>query len=128
MSKKIILGVYGLLRQGLGLNPYLQTSKFLGRHNMKINYKMMLNYSIASLNTSKEKNNIVLEFYEVDMWTKKRIDHCEMMYREETIQSPYGEAIIYTNAFRGTLRIENGDYLEFYRNMKIEESEVLYND
>ena len=121
MNKKLI-SVYGSLRKGLHNHGLISDSQLLGEFKTEPVYSL---YSLGGFPGLKENGNtsVVMEVYAVDETTASYVDGLEgyspdrvaTFYDKVPIQTPYGEASVYTyvrNIPEDRL-VESGDWKKF---------------
>lgn len=125
MDKKILVAVYGSLRQGLHNHRLLESSNYLGDFNTEPIYSL---YSLGSFPGLKENGNtsIVMEVYEVTEAVARNVDSLEgytpggnnTFYDKISIETPWGTASVYTyvNELPQSSLVESGDWKEFKEN------------
>ena len=122
-ENNILVAVYGsLVSQMHNHNYYLSDSKLLGKFNTEPEYTL---HSLGSFPGLKLNGNtsIVMEVYEVDKGTLKRLNQLEGYYPEETptfydrieIDTPWGKAFtyIYVNPLSKDSVVESGDWKKY---------------
>jgi len=125
MDKKILVAVYGSLRQGLHNHRLLESSNYLGDFNTEPIYSL---YSLGSFPGLKENGNtsVVMEVYEVTEAVARNVDSLEgytpggnnTFYDKISIETPWGTASVYTyvNELPQSSLVESGDWKEFKEN------------
>lgn len=125
MNKKILVAVYGSLRQGLHNHKLLESSNYLGDFNTEPIYSL---YSLGSFPGLKENGNtsVVMEVYEVTEAVARNVDSLESytpggnntFYDKISIETPWGTASVYTyvNELPQSSLVESGDWKEFKEN------------
>lgn len=125
MDKKILVAVYGSLRQGLHNHRLLESSNYLGDFNTEPIYSL---YSLGSYPGLKENGNtsVVMEVYEVTEAVARNVDNLEgytpggnnTFYDKISIETPWGTASVYTyvNELPQSSLVESGDWKEFKKN------------
>lgn len=125
MDKKILVAVYGSLRQGLHNHRLLESSNYLGDFNTEPIYSL---YSLGSFPGLKENGNtsVVMEVYEVTEAVARNVDNLEgytpngnnTFYDKISIKTPWGTASVYTyvNELPQSSLVESGDWKEFKKN------------
>lgn len=124
-NNKILVAVYGTLRQGQGnWRWYLDNneSKFLGTFRTEPKFEM---YSLGGFPAVKEKGDsqITVEVFEVTPSVKKGLDGLEgyhgeghhNMYDVTNLKTPYGTAVMYVmnnREFPSDRKIVSGDWLK----------------
>lgn len=120
---KILVAVYGSLRDGLGNHRLLANAKYLGEFTTPKEYSL---YALGGYPGLKQNGEtaVVMEVYEVTPEEANRIDQLEGyspnrtnndFYDKVTIDTPYGEAgtYIYMPNIGGRTLVESGDWKEF---------------
>lgn len=125
MDKKILVAVYGSLRQGLHNHRLLESSNYLGDFNTEPIYSL---HSLGSFPGLKENGNtsVVMEVYEVTEAVARNVDNLEgytpggnnTFYDKISIETPWGTASVYTyvNELKSSSLVESGDWKEFKEN------------
>ena len=119
MSLKI--AVYGSLRKGMGNNRVIHGATLLSTEVVALPFEMIDLGSYPGLIRSKDVNNIVIEVYEVDAPTYKRVEHLEgypSFYSRDLIETSVGAADIYF------LDKDNGR--EYNRRPKVVETDGVF--
>ncbi len=124
-DKKILVAVYGSLRQGLHNHRLLESSNYLGDFNTEPIYSL---HSLGSFPGLKENGNtsVVMEVYEVTEAVARNVDNLEgytpggnnTFYDKISIETPWGTASVYTyvNELKSSSLVESGDWKEFKEN------------
>lgn len=121
--KKYLVSVYGSLRRGMGNHHYyLSNSEYKGTFTTEPEYTLHSLGSFPGLKTD-GNTSIVMEVYEVDEQTLKRLNQLEGYYPEETptfydrieIDTPWGTAFtyIYVNKLSKDSIVESGDWVKY---------------
>lgn len=123
MSKKNLIAVYGSLRKGLGNHRLLENANYLGEFKSEPIYNL---HSLGGFPGLKNGGNtaVVMEVYEVDEPTARRVDQLEgydpnsndnTFYDKEMIETPYGEAgvYLYVRNLEPESIVESGDWRQF---------------
>jgi gamma-glutamylcyclotransferase (GGCT)/AIG2-like uncharacterized protein YtfP len=126
--KKYLVGVYGSLRSGMSNHRYyLSNSEYKGIFSTEPEYTLhsLSYYPGLKLNGN---HSVVMEVYEVDENTLKRLNQLEGYYPGEEptfydrieIDTPWGKAFtyIYVNELSKESIVESGDWKEFKNNEK----------
>lgn len=99
MSNKLLVFVYGTLKQGHHNHRLLEDSTYMGKHTIKDGYLM---YNLGAYPAVIKQNGEGLpvhgEIYEITEATLKSLDVLEgypELYYRETIHTEFGDAIIY---------------------------------
>lgn len=116
--------VYGSLRAGLGNHGLIKDSKFLGTFNSKPEFSLYTLGGFPGLKP-KGKTSVVMEVYEVNEETARRVDALEgynpnreaTFYDKVAIETPYGEASVYTyvDDIPENRLVESGDWTEYVK-------------
>ena len=124
-DKKILVAVYGSLRQGLHNHRLLESSNYLGDFNTEPIYSL---HSLGSFPGLKENGNtsVVMEVYEVTEAVARNVDNLEgytpggnnTFYDKISIETPWGTASVYTyvNELPQSSLVESGNWKEFKEN------------
>jgi len=126
--KKILVAVYGSLRQDMGNHRLLENANYLGEFKTEPVFSL---YSLGGYPGLKEngKTSITMEVYEVTPEQARRVDALEgynpessnnTFYDKIFIDTPYGKAGTYIyvpNTNRLTL-VESGDWREYRETKK----------
>ena len=128
MDKKYLVAAYGSLRASMHNHPhYLATSECKGTFKTEPEYTL---HSLGSFPGLKLNGNhsIVMEVYEVDENTLKKLNHLEGYYPGEKatfydrieINTPWGKAFtyIYVNELSKDSIVESGDWVEYKNEVK----------
>lgn len=123
MSKKNLVAVYGSLRKNMGNHGLLENAEYLGEFTTEPIYNL---HSLGGFPGLKKGGNtaVVMEVYEVDEPTARRVDALEgydpnsndnTFYDKEMIETPYGEAGVYfyVRDLRPESIVESGDWRQF---------------
>lgn len=134
--KKYLVGVYGSLRKSMSNHQYhLSTSEYKGTFSTEPEYTL---HSLSYYPGLKQNGNtsVVMEVYEVDENTLKRLNQLEGYYPGEKatfydrieIDTPWGKAFtyIYVNELPKESIVESGDWCE-YKNKEKSWSSVTNN-
>ena len=126
--KKYLVSVYGSLRASMHNYPhYLATSECKGTFKTEPEYTL---HSLGSFPGLKLNGNtsIVMEVYEVDEGTLKRLNQLEgyrpneepTFYDRIEIDTPWGKAFtyIYVNKLSEDSIVESGDWVEYVNEYK----------
>jgi len=118
------IAVYGSLRQGLHNHYLIEDSKLLG---IFITPQIFSLYTLGGFPGLKTdgKTAVVMEVYEVDDQTARRVDQLEgynpnsknnSFYDKIIIDTPYGEAgvYIYVSDISENRLVKSGDWYTFY--------------
>lgn len=122
-KNKQLISVYGTLRKGGYNHRIIEKAKYIGSFESKPIFTMYsINDAFPALKLG-GNNSIVIEVYEIDNTTLKKVDGLEgynpqgktNLYDRKKIFTPYGESYIYI--YEGNIGnskvIESGDWEDY---------------
>ena len=121
-KNRILVSVYGSLRQNMGNHRLLEKASYLGEFKTEPVFSL---YSLGGFPGLKEggTTSVVMEVYEVTEAEAAKVDMLEgytpgrpaTFYDKIPIETPYGTASVYTyvNDIPEDRLVESGDWKEF---------------
>ena len=122
-ENKQLISVYGTLRKDCSNHRIIEKAKYIGSFESKPIFNMYsINDAFPALKLG-GNNSIVIEVYEVDDATLKRVDGLEgynpegktNLYDRKKIFTPYGESYIYIyeGGINNSKVIKSGDWKDY---------------
>lgn len=125
--KKVLVAVYGSLRQGLGnYERLLKDEKFIGQFETEPEYTLVDLGSFPGL-IEEGSTSVTMEVFEIGAEKLKKLDSLEgyrneddesnNFYNRVEIQTPFGKGYtyIYNGKAQGMETVESGNWTDYYK-------------
>lgn len=126
-EKRVLIAVYGSLREGLHNHQLLVNAKYIGAFTSNPTFSM---FDLGSFPAIVNKGNFTVEFevYAVNKEQAKRVDNLEgftgknsdSWYKKGIIETPFGKAFYYyfdkdsNESMKKSDLVESGNWKDYY--------------